>query len=163
MNQKYKMYSKVYLSIGSNLGNRNENINICLKHLKKITEILKISSVIETKPYKVSIKQNNFLNLVLLIDYANSPHKLLEEIDYIEKSMGRKRSNIINEPRIIDIDIITFENIFIKDKNLEIPHPRYMERLFVLQPLSEIAPSFVDPATNKKISELLINAQKTSN
>ena len=77
--------------------------------------------------------------------------------------MGRKRSNIINEPRIIDIDIITFENIFIKDKNLEIPHPRYMERLFVLQPLSEIAPSFVDPATNKKISELLINAQKTSN
>lgn len=163
MSQKYKMYSKAYLSLGSNLGDRKKNINVCLKHLKKITKIEKISSVIETKPYKVSIKQNNFLNLVLLIDYANSPHKLLEEIDYIEKSMGRKRSNIINEPRIIDIDIITFENIFIKDKNLEIPHPRYMERLFVLQPLSEIAPSFVDPATNKKISELLINAQKTSN
>ena len=157
------MYSKAYLSLGSNLGDRKKNINICLKHLKKITKIEKISSLIETKPYEVSIKQNNFLNLVLLIDYANSPHKLLEEIDYIEKLMGRKRSNIINEPRIIDIDIITFENIFIKDKNLEIPHPRYMERLFVLQPLSEIAPSFVDPVTNKKISELLINAQKTSN
>tara|TARA_B110000438_G_scaffold224690_1_gene218556 strand:+ start:694 stop:1167 length:474 start_codon:yes stop_codon:yes gene_type:complete len=157
------MYSKAYLSLGSNLGDRKKNINICLKHLKKITKIEKISSLIETKPYEVSIKQNNFLNLVLLIDYPNSPHKLLEEIDYIEKLMGRKRSNIINEPRIIDIDIITFENIFIKDKNLEIPHPRYMERLFVLQPLSEIAPSFVDPVTNKKISELLINAQKTSN
>ena len=157
------MYSKAYLSLGSNLGDRKKNINICLKHLKKITKIEKISSLIETKPYEVSIKQNNFLNLVLLIDYANSPHKLLEEIDYIEKLMGRKRSNIINEPRIIDIDIITFENIFIKDKNLEIPHPRYMERLFVLQPLSEISPSFVDPVTNKKISELLINAQKTSN
>ena len=157
------MYSKAYLSLGSNLGDRKKNINICLKHLKKITKIEKISSLIETKPYEVSIKQNNFLNLVLLIDYPNSPHKLLEEIDYIEKLMGRKRSNIINEPRIIDIDIITFENIFIKDKNLEIPHPRYMERLFVLQPLSEISPSFVDPVTNKKISELLINAQKTSN
>jgi|TARA_B110000263_G_scaffold92395_1_gene80777 2-amino-4-hydroxy-6-hydroxymethyldihydropteridine diphosphokinase len=163
MNQKYKMYSKVYLSIGSNLGNRNENINICLKHLKKITEILKISSVIETKPYEVSIKQNDFLNLVLLIDYPNSPHKLLEEINYIEKLMGRTRSNIINEPRIIDIDIITFENIYIKDKNLEIPHPRYTERLFVLQPLSEIAPFFIDPKSKKKITELLINTQKTSN
>ena len=65
------MHSKSYLSIGSNLGERKKNIDLCLKYLKKITKIKKISSVIETKPYGVSIKQNNFLNLVLLIDYAN--------------------------------------------------------------------------------------------
>ncbi|NCG34648.1 MAG: 2-amino-4-hydroxy-6-hydroxymethyldihydropteridine diphosphokinase [Dehalococcoidales bacterium] len=153
------MHSKSYLSIGSNLGERKKNIDLCLKYLKKITKIKKISSVIETKPHGVSIKQNNFLNLVLLIDYANSPHKLLDEIHDIEKLMGRRRSNIINEPRVIDIDIITFGNIFIKDENLEIPHPRYTERLFVLYPLSEIAPSFIDPKSNKTIKDLLLNAQ----
>tara|TARA_B100001142_G_C14260941_1_gene626966 strand:+ start:454 stop:915 length:462 start_codon:yes stop_codon:yes gene_type:complete len=153
------MHSKSYLSIGSNLGDRKKNIDLCLKYLNKITKIKKISSVIETKPHGVSIKQNNFLNLVLLIDYANSPHKLLDEIHNIEKLMGRRRSNIINEPRVIDIDIITFGNIFVKDENLEIPHPRYTERLFVLYPLSEIAPYFIDPESNKTIKDLLLNAQ----
>jgi 2-amino-4-hydroxy-6-hydroxymethyldihydropteridine diphosphokinase len=157
------MHNKAYLSLGSNLGDRHKNINICLEHLNKMTKINKISSIIETKPYNVSIKQNDFLNLVLLIDYENSPHKLLEEINNIEKLMGRKRSEIKNEPRIIDIDIITFENIIVKDENLEIPHPRYIERLFVLKPLSEISPLFIDPISNKKISELLLNAQKASN
>ena len=153
------MHSKSYLSIGSNLGDRKKNIDLCLKYLKKIAKIEKISSVIETNPYGVSIKQNNFLNLVLLIDYVNSPYKLLDEIHNIEKLMGRRRSNIINEPRVIDIDIITFGNIIIKDENLEIPHPRYTERLFVLHPLSEIAPSFIDPESNKTIKDLLLNAQ----
>ena len=154
--------SKVYLSVGTNLGNRENNISNCIDYLEKISEIKNISKIYETVPYKVQIEQSNFLNLALEINFFESAENLLIEINKIEKELGRVRSSIRNEPREIDIDIIFFGNQIINKKDLVVPHPRFRERLFVLEPLNDIAPNFLDPITNKTIKELLINAQNSS-
>ncbi len=156
-------YSKVYLSVGTNLGNRENNISNCIDYLEKISEIKNISKIYETVPYKVQIEQDNFLNLALEINFFESAENLLIEINKIEKELGRIRSSIRNEPREIDIDIIFFGNQIINKKDLVVPHPRFRERLFVLEPLNDIAPNFLDPITNKTINQLLINAQNSSN
>ena len=156
-------YSKVYLSVGTNLGNRENNISSCIDYLEKISEIKNISKIYETVPYKVQIEQSNFLNLALEINFFESAENLLIEINKIEKELGRVRSSIRNEPREIDIDIIFFGNQIINKKDLVIPHPRFRERLFVLEPLNDLAPNFLDPITNKTINQLLINAQNSSN
>ncbi|MQF83320.1 MAG: 2-amino-4-hydroxy-6-hydroxymethyldihydropteridine diphosphokinase [SAR202 cluster bacterium] len=155
--------SKVYLSVGTNLGNRENNISNCIDYLEKISEIKNISKIYETVPYKVQIEQSNFLNLALEINFFESAENLLIEINKIEKELGRVRSSIRNEPREIDIDIIFFGNQIINKKDLVVPHPRFRERLFVLEPLNDIAPNFLDPITNKTINQLLINAQNSSN
>ena len=156
-------YSKVYLSVGTNLGNRENNISSCIDYLEKISEIKNISKIYETVPYKVQIEQSNFLNLALEINFFESAENLLIEINKIEKELGRVRSSIRNEPREIDIDIIFFGNQIINKKDLVVPHPRFRERLFVLEPLNDLAPNFLDPITNKTINQLLINAQNSSN
>ena len=156
-------YSKVYLSVGTNLGNRENNISNCIEYLEKISEIKNISKIYETVPYKVQIEQSDFLNLALEINFFEYAENLLIEINKIEKELGRVRSSIRNEPREIDIDIIFFGNQIINKKDLVVPHPRFRERLFVLQPLNDIAPNFLDPITNKTINQLLINAQNSSN
>ena len=152
-----------YLSIGSNLGNRSENIKKCLSHISAISIIKATSSIIETEPFKVSIKQDNFLNLVVKIEFLKDHFELLNDINLIESKLGRIRSSVRNEPRIIDIDIIFFNDLIFSNDNLEIPHPRFKERLFVLQPLSEISPNFIDPITKKTINFLLDEAKNTSN
>ena len=155
-------YSKVFLSLGTNLGNREKNISNCLNQLEKISEIKNISKIYETIPYKVEIEQENFLNLAVEINFFESAENLLIQINKIEKELGRVRSSIRNEPREIDIDIIFFADQIINEKDLIVPHPRFRERLFVLEPLNDIAPKFLDPITNKTVSELLINAQNSS-
>lgn len=152
-----------YLSIGSNIGNRSENIKKCLSHISAISIIKATSSIIETEPFKVSIKQDNFLNLVVKIEFLRDHFELLNDINLIESKLGRIRSSVRNEPRIIDIDIIFFNDLIFSNDNLEIPHPRFKERLFVLQPLSEISPNFIDPITKKTIKFLLDEAKNTSN
>ena len=151
-----------YLSIGSNLGNRSENIKKCISYISAISIIKATSSIIETEPFKVSIKQDNFLNLVVRIEYLKDHFELLKDINVIESKLGRIRSSVRNEPRIIDIDIIFFNNLIFSNDNLEIPHPRFKERLFVLHPLSEISPNFIDPITKKTIKILLDEAKNTS-
>ena len=155
--------SKVFLSLGSNLGDRNKNLLRSIEYLETISKIIKISSIYETKPFRVEIKQNDFLNLVVEIEYKNSPYDLLENISQIEKKLGRVRSEKRNEPREIDIDIIFFDDLIINEKKIIIPHPRFSERLFVLEPMNEIAPEFSDPLTKKRIKDLLIDAQNSSN
>ena len=114
-----------YLSIGSNLGNRSENIKKCLSHISAISIIKATSSIIETEPFKVSIKQDNFLNLVVKIEFLKDHFELLNDINLIESKLGRIRSSVRNEPRIIDIDIIFFNDLIFSNDNLEIPHPRF--------------------------------------
>ncbi|MBC78804.1 MAG: 2-amino-4-hydroxy-6-hydroxymethyldihydropteridine diphosphokinase [Chloroflexi bacterium] len=155
--------SKVFLSLGSNLGDRKKNLLRCIEYLRSISKIKKISSIYETKPFKVEIKQDDFLNLVVEIVYKNSPYDLLENISIIEKKLGRVRSEKKNEPREIDIDIIFFDDLVLDEKKLILPHPRFSERLFVLDPLNEIASEFKDPLTKKRIKDLLIDAQNSSN
>ena len=155
--------SKVFLSLGSNLGDRKKNLLRGIEYLRSISKIKKISSIYETKPFKVEIKQDDFLNLVVEIVYKNSPYDLLENISIIEKKLGRVRSEKKNEPREIDIDIIFFDDLVLDEKKLILPHPRFSERLFVLDPLNEIASEFKDPLTKKRIKDLLIDAQNSSN
>ena len=155
--------SKVFLSLGSNLGDRKKNILSCIENLRNISKIKKVSSIYETKPFKVEVKQNDFLNLVVEIAYKNSPYDLLENISIIEKKLGRLRSEKRNEPREIDIDILFFDDLILDEKKLILPHPRFSERLFVLDPLNEIASEFKDPLTKKRIKDLLIDAQNSSN
>ena len=155
--------SKVFLSLGSNLGDRKKNLLSCIENLRNISKIKKISSIYETKPFKVEVKQNDFLNLVVEIAYKNSPYDLLENISIIEKKLGRLRSEKRNEPREIDIDILFFDDLILDEKKLILPHPRFSERLFVLDPLNEIASEFKDPLTKKRIKDLLIDAQNSSN
>lgn len=128
----------ILLGMGSNLGNREQNIVTALQRLAEKPEIVvkKVSSLYETEPVGVK-EQPGFLNAVADIDTALSPLALLEACLDIEQCMGRVRT-IRWGPRIIDIDILLYKNVSIKSKELCIPHPRMLERNFVLIPLREV-------------------------
>ncbi|MFL2647364.1 MAG: 2-amino-4-hydroxy-6-hydroxymethyldihydropteridine diphosphokinase [Candidatus Actinomarina sp.] len=131
-----KNFNRIILSIGSNVGDRLKNIESSLKQLSKICEIKKISSIYDSAP-RIYEDQGNFFNLIIEIDYKNTPNDLLIDIKKIEKLMGRKKTFRYG-PRLIDIDIIFFNNIEIKDEELIIPHYDWMNRRFVVEPLSEL-------------------------
>ena len=139
----------VILSLGSNLGNRQANIQQALEHLAKKVLIKKISSFYESSPVDY-FKQNFFLNICVAISTPLPPFLLLDLMQKIEKKLKRKK--IINKgPRNIDIDIIFYNNQIIKHSILQIPHPNYQERLFVLLPLLEITKNQLDPQTKRSI------------
>ncbi len=126
----------IYLALGSNIGNRRENINKAINLLKDKLMIEKISSIYETKAIEF-IEQRNFYNLVLRAKTSLGPNELLSFVKIIERKLKRKKT-IKNGPRIIDIDILLYSNQKIKQQNLMIPHPRMLERDFVMIPLKEI-------------------------
>lgn len=128
--------NKAYLSLGSNLGDRESLLKKALSEIKKIAKITKKSKIYETSPvgYK---HQGNFLNMVIKIETNLSPQVLLEKLQKIEKELGRERK-IKNGPRTIDIDILTFEDTIVDEPNLKIPHPGMYQRKFVLVPLLEL-------------------------
>ena len=142
-----------YLSMGSNLGHREENIKSALKMLGQEARILKVSSLYETDPvgYK---DQPWFLNCVCSVETDLSPQALLKLAKTIEKSLGRKPTRRFG-PRLIDIDILFYDDLILDSPDLTIPHPRLAERAFVLVPLKEIAPNLVHPLSGLTIEELL--------
>lgn len=146
--------NKVYLSIGTNIGNLKQNLNIAIEEIGKLknTKVTKISSFLETEPFG-DIVQDNFLNACLEIETLSTPQELLNQLLSIEKSMGRVRE-IKWGPRIIDLDILLFNSLIVEDDNLAIPHPYMCERSFVLLPLSEIAPNVIHPLEKKTITTL---------
>lgn len=144
----------VLLSLGSNLGHREENIHHALKEMEcSGISIIKCSSIYETEPVYF-IEQNPFLNLVLLCKTELSPRQLLFALKKIEKKLGRKKTFLYG-PRIIDIDILFYGARIIQSQNLTIPHQEIANRKFILIPLIEIAPTFIHPALNMNITELL--------
>ncbi len=143
----------VYLSLGSNTGSRIDIINSAIKDIEKIAEIKKISSFYITHPMYY-IDQPYFINCALKIKTNLEPSKLLEKLLCIEKKLGRVRS-FKNAPRTIDIDIIYYGKEIIDESILKIPHPKRIERIFVLKPLSDIAPHFKDPLTGNTITKML--------
>ena len=145
-----------YLSIGSNLGSRNINIKKAIFELSKIDSfnILSVSSIYETKPMYNS-KQNNFLNIAILFSTNLEPFTLLDQIQNIEKLLGRPVKRLKNSERIIDIDIITYGNKKIENDRLHIPHQLLEERLFVLIPIHEIDKNFILPLSRIRISNLI--------
>jgi 2-amino-4-hydroxy-6-hydroxymethyldihydropteridine diphosphokinase len=153
---------KVYLALGTNLGDRIKNLRLALSQLRERgVHILKVSKVYESPPHGFE-SQNLFLNLVLLAETFLSPQALFFEAKCVEFSLGRKRVQAYAD-REIDIDIIFFEDLIIDTEYLKIPHPRALERAFVMLPLLEIAPEFIHPGFGLPIKELAKNFEKSLN
>jgi 2-amino-4-hydroxy-6-hydroxymethyldihydropteridine diphosphokinase len=141
----------VYFSLGSNLGNRQENLDRALKLLSERMRIGKVSSIYDTEPIG-NVSQPRFLNLACEAFTRLTPEGLLALVKGIELKMGRYSRS--GEPRIIDIDILLYGDQTINKPDLVIPHPSMAERSFVLIPLAEIAPDVIHPVLKKPIKEL---------
>jgi 2-amino-4-hydroxy-6-hydroxymethyldihydropteridine diphosphokinase len=130
----------VFIGIGSNLGNREENIKMAIEYLKNNPCILieKVSSMIETEP-QGGPPQGRYLNGVIKINTTLSPHELLSFLQDIEERLGRVRE-VKNGPRTIDLDILLYGEKIVDEPSLNIPHPRMFQRDFVLKPLFDIEP-----------------------
>lgn len=143
----------VYLGLGSNLGDRKQNLSQALKLLSKQVVVEQVSSVYETEPvgYK---SQPLFLNAVCRISTELNPKQLLRLAKKIEAKLGRK-PGFPNAPRPIDIDILFYGDEVFGSPELTVPHPRLAGRAFVLVPLAEIAPNLIHPVSSKTVKELL--------
>ncbi|HMF79454.1 MAG TPA: 2-amino-4-hydroxy-6-hydroxymethyldihydropteridine diphosphokinase [Bryobacteraceae bacterium] len=147
---------RVYLSLGSNIGERQENLDRAVARLEPAgVHVVRRSSVYETEPQDVS-NQPWFLNIVVECETRCFPLQLLTAVLGIERDLGRKRGAAIRRgPRVIDIDILLYGNSTIETPRLVVPHPRMLERRFVLEPLLEIAPGLRHPATKEPFSKYL--------
>ena len=149
---------EVYLSVGGNLGDREKNLYIALDYLKKHGfTINSMSKIYETASWGIN-EQPDFLNIVIKIYTNLDAERVLEQILYIEKLMGRTREKKWGN-RIIDIDILAYENEIINSENLKIPHPFMHERKFVLVPFNEISPEWNHPTIKTEIKILLQNCK----
>jgi 2-amino-4-hydroxy-6-hydroxymethyldihydropteridine diphosphokinase len=149
--------AKIYLGLGSNVGNRARNIYSALRRLQDKIQLDPISSLYETQPVGYS-HQAWFLNLVCAGETHLSPEDLLVLAKRIEREMGRDKG-IRCGPRIVDIDILFYEDLIMDTPQLEIPHPRLAERGFVLIPLNEIAPGLLHPRLKLSVRDLLDTAE----
>ena len=145
---------KVYLGLGSNMGDREEMLREAIRALDSPQlHIRRLSPVYETEPVDLA-GQRWFLNQVAEAETDLFPVQLLQRTSKVEARLGRKRLTP-KGPRTIDIDILLFGNFVVKTPSLEIPHPRFRERRFVLAPLADLAPELRDPVSRKTIRELL--------
>lgn len=149
------MKAKAYLGLGANIGERHENLKRAIQLLNDgpDVEVTKESSIYETAPYGKT-DQPDFLNMVLEVETNLEPIELLEFCLSVENELGRVREEVWG-PRIIDIDVLMYEDLEIDIDNLIVPHEEMHLRKFVLEPLNEIAPNAVHPTFNKTVKELL--------
>ncbi|MEN6531431.1 MAG: 2-amino-4-hydroxy-6-hydroxymethyldihydropteridine diphosphokinase [Anaerolineaceae bacterium] len=144
---------QVFLGIGTNLGDRERNLQEARAALSQRLEILKESSIYQTAPWGY-LDQPAFLNQVIEAQTDLSSLNLLDFLKQTEKQLGRQ-ANFRFGPRLIDLDILFYGNRIIQTPRLQVPHPRLTERAFVLIPLAEIAPEFVHPQNKQTVTQLL--------
>jgi 2-amino-4-hydroxy-6-hydroxymethyldihydropteridine diphosphokinase len=142
----------VYLSLGSNLGDRAANLEQAIERLAKLGEVSAVSSFYETEPVELT-SQPYFLNCAVALETSLMPKQLLARLNAIEFEMGRKRI-VAKGPRVVDIDILLFQRSIIDTPQLVVPHPAMHERRFVLEPLAEIAPDARHPIFHRTVREL---------
>jgi len=153
--------SIVYIGIGSNLGDREENCERAIKLLiKNGITVTKRSSMIETEPWGVK-EQPKFINMAVELETCLKPDELLHLLKNIEGEVGRSTTTRWG-PREIDLDILLYNDLIMKTPELEIPHPGIKEREFVLKPLAEIAPGKIHPVLQKTIKDLFLQYRRSS-
>jgi 2-amino-4-hydroxy-6-hydroxymethyldihydropteridine diphosphokinase len=151
--------SIVFLALGSNLGEREENLESAISALQAQGELLAKSRIYETEPVGYE-DQPAFLNQVCKVAMKYSPTELLEVTQRIERELGRKPT-FPSGPRIIDIDVLFYGERIIHTTNVDIPHPKIPERRFVLVPMCDIAPNLIHPELGKSMRELVDESTDT--
>jgi 2-amino-4-hydroxy-6-hydroxymethyldihydropteridine diphosphokinase len=156
--------NSAYISLGSNLGNREENLQKSIALLEAVGELVAASSLYETEPWKMD-NVTSFINQVILLSTTLSADKLMDALLETENKMGRVRAQVskgvLYESRIIDLDILFYNYEVISTDKLTIPHPALHQRKFVLEPLVEINPGLIHPTINKTVSALLLECEDT--
>lgn len=157
------MGERVFLGLGSNVGDRIKNLEIGRRALadQKCISVKKVSQIYESEPMYF-LEQDSFLNLVVEIQTTLSPIELLQVIKNIEIISGRSMNSLQNRPRTLDIDILCYEETQIQTKLLTVPHLRFSERSFVLIPWADIAPEFIPPGYNQTVAEILSKIENKS-
>ena len=145
--------ARVYLGLGTNLGEREQNLATALARLQERLRLVAVSSLYETAPWGVT-EQPPFLNAAVAAETDLSPADLLAFIKGLEREMGRQPGGRWG-PRLIDIDILLYGDLVLQTPDLVIPHPNLAERAFVLVPLAEIAPEVIHPVYQQTIQALL--------
>lgn len=150
---------KAFIAIGTNDGDRELNIQTALAEISEFATIVEKSSIYNTEP--VGFKdQSDFLNMVIAIETELNPVELMIKLEEIEHKMG-KNKEFENGPRLIDLDILFYDDRVVRHSHFEIPHPRLHQRNFVLTPLAEIAPKLIHPILDKTIEYLRINLKSS--
>lgn len=147
------MPHRVYLSLGSNLGDRRGYLRRAIDALPPPVRVLRLSPLYETAPWGY-LEQDDFLNIVVEAETVLQPLELLEHLKSIEALLGRT-TNFRFGPREIDLDILFYDDLILAGDRLTIPHPRLHERAFALVPLADLAPELVHPQLDQTVTELL--------
>jgi 2-amino-4-hydroxy-6-hydroxymethyldihydropteridine diphosphokinase len=150
---------RVAVALGSNLGDRASHLHYALERLQSVLDNLQVSPLIETEPIDVPTPQGKFLNAAAVGETSSSPREILEALLGIESERGRERQ-YHNAPRTLDLDLILYGSRIINEPGLAVPHPRFRERVFVLEPLAAVAPGLIDPVTGHTVKDLFLKVKR---